>query len=477
MSTLGINTTGSTTTPAPTGTLSSLGGGTPLQITGLASGLDTNQIISELMSIQQQPVTNLQKQSSGITALNSQLTSIQTMLQTVAADAQALGNQSLFSNAQTVSSSVPSAVSASTSTGAGVGGYQVGVTQLANSAQRTFSFTSPTAADTVTIDGVATTIAAGATAQDFANAINSNSSSTVYAAATGAGTVVMSSRATGTTGSAIQPSETTTGASALSEQTSLARPGKDAAYTIDGVSGSSHTNTVTGAIAGVTLTFGGLTTTTGSATINVSAPAPSTSNITTAVQKFVTDYNSAIGQIGTQLSQLPSSTDPTQGTLNNDSGLTDLLNSMRQAMYASASGLSSGMQSMLDLGVSTGATSGGAAPSASALAGDLTINQTTFTNAVQSNPTGVQSMLEGFASSFSSLVNSEAQPGGSIDSRIQGDSSQITSLASQISNMQASLTDQQAQLTAQFALLESTLSQNQSMSTWLTSQIAALPTA
>jgi flagellar hook-associated protein 2 len=146
MSTLGINTTGTAaTTTTPTGTLSSLGGGTPLQITGLASGLDTNQIISELMSIQQQPVTNLQKQSSGITALNSQLTSIQTMLQTVAADAQALGDPSLFSNSQTVSSSVPSAISASTSTGAGVGGYQVGVTTLANSAQRTFSFTSPTA--------------------------------------------------------------------------------------------------------------------------------------------------------------------------------------------------------------------------------------------------------------------------------------------------------------------------------------------
>jgi flagellar hook-associated protein 2 len=248
-------------------------------------------------------------------------------------------------------------------------------------------------------------------------------------------------------------------------------------YTLDGVSGSSHTNTVTGAIAGVTLTFGGLTTTSGTATINVSAPAPSTSNITTAVQKFVTDYNSAISQIGTQLSQLPSSTDPTQGTLNNDSGLTDLLSNMRQAMYSSASGLSQGMQSMLDLGVSTGATSGSVPTSASALAGDLTINQTTLTNAIQNNPTGVQAMLQGFSTSFSLLVNSEAQPGGSIDSRIQGDSSHIASLASQISNMQASLADQQAQLTQQFALLESTLSQNQSMSTWLTSQIAALPTA
>ena len=122
MSTLGINTTGSTTTPAPTGTLSTLGGSAPIQITGLASGLNTNQIITELMAIRQQPVTNLQNQESGLAARNKQLASIQTSLQTVAADAWTLGDPSLFSSSQTISSSDPAAVTGATSTGAGVGG-------------------------------------------------------------------------------------------------------------------------------------------------------------------------------------------------------------------------------------------------------------------------------------------------------------------------------------------------------------------
>src|ERR1700759_2557924 len=84
--------------------LGSLGSSSSLQVTGLASGLNTNAVVQALMAAQQQQVTNLQNQQSGITALNSQLTSIQTAMQTVANDAQALGNPSLFANAQTITS-------------------------------------------------------------------------------------------------------------------------------------------------------------------------------------------------------------------------------------------------------------------------------------------------------------------------------------------------------------------------------------
>jgi flagellar hook-associated protein 2 len=452
-----------------------------MQITGLASGLNTNQIISELMAIAQQPVTNLQNQENGLTALNAQLTSIQSSMQTLAADAQALADPSLFANSQTVSSSLPTAITATTSTGAGVGGYQVGVSQLANSAQRTFSYTAPTG-NSITIDGHTTATTAGESIQAYVNSINSDSNATVYAAATDSGTVVLSSRATGGLGTTDNTGsdfiQVTNSGGALTEQTTLARAGQDANYTLDGgvTTLSSSSNTVTGAIAGVTLTLSGLTPPSQPATINVSAPAPSSTSITAAVQQFVTDYNSAINGISTQLAQTPSSTDPTQGTLYDDSDLTSLLGTMREAMYASDSTLPPAMASLLDLGVSTGATTGTAAPSASAIAGDLTINATTLANAIQSNPSGVESVLQSFSASFSSIANSEAQPGGTIASRIQGDSSQITDLTSQISNMQASLTDQQAQLTQTYAALEGTLSENQSLASWLTSQISALPT-
>jgi flagellar hook-associated protein 2 len=456
--------------------VTSLGSSSPLQITGLASGLDTNSIIKALMAIDQQPVTALQNQQSGLTALNTRLSSVQSALQQLSSSAKALGSASLFSNVQTATSINPALVSATTNAGTGavIGSYQVGVTNLASSAQRTFSFTSPTAADAVTIDGQQISLSSGASAQDFVNAVNSNSKVDVWATATDSGTVVLSNRATGDTGTNfIQVADT---ASSLTEQTARAQQGTNAQYTVNGVAGSSASDTISNAIPGVTLNLGGLTTTVGTVTVNVSPPAPNSQSIQTAVQGFVTAYNSVLSQIQTQLATQPSSSDPTVGTLFGDSGLKDLLSNMRQAMYTSGSGLPTGMASMLDIGVSTGAASGAALPSQNAINGNLTLNATTLMQAMQSNPNGVSAVLSSWSTSFSSLVDSQAQAGGTLDTRIQGDSRQISDIGGRITTMQAALADRQAALQAQFAALEATLSQNQSQASWLASQIGALPT-
>src|ERR1700759_5589156 len=178
-------------------TLSSLSGSSTQQVTGLASGLDTDQIISEEMSIYQQPVTNLQNQQSGLTAMNKQLTSIQSELQTLSADALAVGDPTLFETPQSVGSSDPTRVTATSASGAGVGGYQVSVSQLANSAQATYGFASPTSDAPITVNGSSYTIKAGASVQDFVAPINSDQNGPVYAAATNSGTLVFSSRQTG----------------------------------------------------------------------------------------------------------------------------------------------------------------------------------------------------------------------------------------------------------------------------------------
>src|SRR5947209_7215247 len=131
--------------------LSSLNNSSDLQVTGLASGLNTNAIIQALVSIDQQPITNLTNQQSGLTATNQQLTSIQTALQQLVTNAKALGSSQLFANAQTVTSSNPAVVSASAPSGVGavVGGYQVSVSTLATAGQATFDYTSQSSANTV----------------------------------------------------------------------------------------------------------------------------------------------------------------------------------------------------------------------------------------------------------------------------------------------------------------------------------------
>jgi flagellar hook-associated protein 2 len=449
--------------------LSSLTGSSSLQITGLASGLDTNKIITEEMAIYQQPVTTLQHQQSGLTARNKQLTSIQSELQTLSADALAVGDPTLFKNQQSVSSSDTTRVQASSASGAGVGGYQVAVSQLANSAQATYGYTSPASDDQVTVGGNSYTIKAGETVQDFVDSINSDQNGTVYAAATNSGTVVFSSRATGASSSA----GVTDPGNALSRQSSKA--GQDAVFSIDGVNGSSASNTVTNAIGGVTLTLTGVTTTSGPITVNVGAPAPNSSNIQSAINTFVTQYNKVISDVQTQLHQQPSTSDPTQGTLYGDPELQDLLTSMRSRMYTPGAGLPAGAATMGDIGVSTGATTGGGGESQSALAGNLTLNATTLTNMLQSNASGVKALLSSWSSSFVGMVDNASDPGGTIATRISGDSSEISSLGNRISSMQSALTDKQNFLVQQFAQLEAALSSNQSQSSWLTSQLASLP--
>src|ERR1700729_953209 len=238
--------------------LTSLGTGSPLQVTGLASGLDTNAIVNALMATQQQQVTNLTNQQTGLTAMNTQLTTIQTALQKVAADAQALGSPSLFGLTPTINSTNPPLVgaTATSNNGAVVGGYQVSVTALASASQKTYSFTSQSSANTVTIDGQQVSLAAGATADDLVNAVNSNSNLDVWATVTQEASgntpaqIVFSDRQTGApSGSYIQVSDT---AGALTD-TGNDVPGTDAAYTINGgATQYSSSNTISGAPLGGT---------------------------------------------------------------------------------------------------------------------------------------------------------------------------------------------------------------------------------
>lgn len=463
--------------PPPTGFgLSSLGGG-GLQVTGLASGLNTNAIITAEMAIYQQPVTHLQNQQKGITALNTQLTSIQSQLQTLSSDALAVGDPTLFINQQSVSSSDTTRVSAASSgSGSGVGGYQVSVTQLANSARRTFNYAAPASgSDAVKIDGHSYTINSGESISDFASSINSDANATVYAATIGSGQLVFSNRQTGDTGpNYITVTDTGT---SLQEVTANAKQGQNALFSVDGVSGSSASNTVTNGIAGVTLTLTGVTTTSGPVTVNVGAPAPSNANIETAVNAFIKQYNSVISTIQAQLAQAPSATDPTQGVLYGDPGLQGLLSSMRSAMYAPGSGLPAGLATMVDVGVSTGNAAPGGVSTASSLAGNLQLTASTLESALASNPSGVKSVLADWSQSFVNLADNEANPGGSIDARVQGDTSQLSTLNNQISAMQSALTDKQNMLVQEFAQLEAALSTNQSTSSWLTQQLAAIPVA
>src|ERR1700733_11754254 len=258
----------------------------PITVTGLASGLETTKIIEALMSSERAPVKHLTNQQYKLGAEESQLQSIQGKLQQLSLVASEFSLPSLFDSSQSVTSSEPQRVSATSISGAGGGGYEVEVTQLANSAQRTFSFATPPSEQKLTIKGQEFTLKEGPGAQELASAINANSKASVYAAVLTTGAIVFSDRATGDGGSEfIKVSGV-----ALREAAGTAKEGKNAKFLVDGVEGESASNTVTDAIPGVTLTLGGLTPT-GPVTIDVEPPGPSSNVVEAQVQPLIKLYN------------------------------------------------------------------------------------------------------------------------------------------------------------------------------------------
>ncbi|HWJ50841.1 MAG TPA: flagellar filament capping protein FliD [Solirubrobacteraceae bacterium] len=449
-------------------------GGSTISFSGLASGLNTGAIIEALMSAERQPVKRLTTEQEKLQAQEGLLQGIQTSLQQLAFAVSEFTLPSLFESSQTVTSSEPTRVSATTTSGAGVGGHEVEVKQLANAAQRTFTFTSPTEEDTITIDGHEYKIAAGASAAELAGKINSDSTATVYAAVVEGG-IVFSTRATGNTGAEFINVIDTQGA--IAEQPGTAKEGKNAEYTVDGVAGTSATNTVTSAIPGVTLKLEGLTTT-GPVTINVHAPGPVVSTIETQVQSFVTLYNATVAAIQKQISTKPIATAKSAGefavgSLFGDQNLAGMLTRMRQAMYEPIEGLPAEMASPADIGLSTGSASGGGA-SQSTLEGQLNLNPAKLKEAIEANPAGAQLMLQKWSKGLQGMVNTMAEPGGALGGRIEGNAHQITELSRQINTMNEMLAVRQRALQATYAKLEAVMSKNSAQSSWLVSQEKAL---
>jgi flagellar hook-associated protein 2 len=455
--------------------------GSPLSIAGLASGLDTTAIISALMAVEREPVTRLTDQQEKLQGDQQQLQSIQSALSQLALQATEFSLPSSFESTQSVTSSDTSLVGAAASVGAVIGGHEVEVTQLATAAQRSFTFTSPTGEDKLTIEGHEFTVKAGETAKELANAIDSSSTATVFAAALEDGTVVLSNRATGNTGTEFIKVSDTGGT--LAENAELAREGKNAEFKVDGVLGSSASNTVTNAIGGVTLTLSGLTSAaTGPVTVDVQAPGPSVKAIETEVQSFIKLYNSTVETIHKQLTTKTVANPTTAaefgtGTLFGDFELTGVLAQMRQTMYEPIAGLSAEMSSPADVGISTGAATGSATSSQSSIEGLLTLDPAKLAEAVQSNAAGVQQMLEQWSKGFQGMLNAVAAPGGSLETRITGDTSQITHLGDQISSMNEQLALREKALQQTYAELEKVISQNNAQTQSLTRQSESLSSA
>ncbi len=166
---------------SPLNTLSALGSG-PLTANGLATGLNTNQLIQGLLSLQQASIQNLQNEQKTLTTQQSAFQAIAAKLQALQSSLSPLTDTSNGAfNARQVTSSNPNLVTAAASASATPGVYSLRVNNLATAAQvASQGFDSATSALThgtlqIAVGGATTTITVDSsndTLSGLARAIN-----------------------------------------------------------------------------------------------------------------------------------------------------------------------------------------------------------------------------------------------------------------------------------------------------------------
>lgn len=433
---------------------------------GLASGLDTEAIVAGLMQIERAPRARMELEAGRTQARDAALRDALAKLKGVADAAAALRSATLWADTQTVESADPAKLTARRLSGAGPGGYQVEVVQLARAEQRTYDFTPSASAEQISVGAATIDLAPDATLADVVAAINAEPASGVYAVDVG-GRLVLSSRQTGAANGFSATSST------LVEDGALHKAGLDAQLVVDGVAHSSASNVVADAVPGLELTLRSVTA--GPVAVTVGAPGPDAAAIEEKVKAFVDRYNAALDSIRNRLSEkrVPGATtqaEANRGVLFGDTMLSGLLSRLRQVVSESGLG---------DLGVSTGAPGTGVGAGSDAVAGRLVLDEAKLAGALAADAGAVRETLAGsggFAAALDGVLTPAVGAGGLISGRLDATASQLQRVRDSMDALDRRLEDRAERLRAQFATLERLLAQSQSQGQWLSGQLAGLLT-
>jgi flagellar hook-associated protein 2 len=233
---------------------------------------------------------------------------------------------------------------------------------------------------------------------------------------------------------------------------------QDAKLTINGLAVTSASNTVQGAAQGVTLNLA----TTGTSTVSV---AINTSAMATAVQSFVTSYNT-LQSTAAQLSSYDASS-KSAGVLLGDSTLRVVENQLRSVINTPQTGAGTGgLTNLTQIGISFNAD------------GTMALNSSKLNSALASNRTGVAQLLSGtdgksgYGNQLSAAASGFVSTTGALTSATNGVNATLKSLATVYTNTQAQITATIAQYQSEFQNLDTMMAQMNSTKTYLTQQFS-----
>lgn len=460
---------------------------TSINISGLGSGIDFSKITDAVVAERQIPITQLQNKSADYSSRMSALKQLNGLLINLKSAASALTDRDLGAG-HTALSTDYSIVSPTASETAVNGTTNLQVTRLAsNLVEASRSFTSKTDA---VITGGATeatfelrkggastgkpiTINAGNnTLEGLRDAINAAdagvTASIVDVTGNGSNQIVLTSKETGAAGRVelVETSSTGTGLDlnlrrldTSSDPTDFSN--LDSQLSINGLTITRSTNSISDAIAGMTFDLKK----TGAATVTTSN---SSSDISNKLQAFVSAYNSVQDLVASQYK--PDSGGRPSGILAGDQTLRSVQQQLRDALGSISGDNGGAFKSLAEIGLGRDTN------------GKLTIDQTTLTDKLTNSLEDVRDLLFGKTETQSGLANSLDQllgnlsdeTNGTVQTAINGYKSSIDSIGKSITNQSALIDSLRTSLTRQFAAIDSAMGQLNGQSTTLTTILKSL---
>ncbi len=417
--------------------------GSPTSGQGFDVSSTVSQIVANLQAVEtpwQTQLTSLQSQDTALTSIGNDLGSLSTALQSLTDFEGVLSEKEGSSSDE----SVLELTSASSSAVAG------SHTIVVNSLAQTSSYYSDPIGGADTLSGSLTlTVGSGSaqtitldssdnTISSLADAINSGDYGVTASVITDGSSQLLSlvSNTSGSAGNitlSSSMSDTTAGTDINFTQ---AQAGQDAQFTVDGITATSSSNTVSNVIPGVTF--------------QLLSAAPGTdvqveitndnSDVESAVSSFVSAYNTVIGDLNTQEGD-DSSGNPEP--LYGDPTIATLQSQLQSALDFTQS--SGAVTSLTQLGVSVNDD------------GTLSLDTDTLDSELNSNYQDVvnffqpSSSFTSFGGNFTTILNNlgTSTPDSIVSLALSQDSTEESTLNTDISNEQSLITQEQTQLTTE----------------------------
>ena len=452
-------------------TTSSTGG--TLTAAGIGSGLDVNGLVSQLVAARKKPqqdqidsqTSTAKTQISALGQVSSALSALQTAL-------KSLSDGTAFQTRKAATSDA-SVFSVSSTTGAMNGSYNINVSQLATAlkvqsgAVAGSDATVGTGTLTVAVGGKSMSIdigSDGSSLSQIRDAINKNSNNPGVTATIVTGTdgahLVLSSIATGQANAFTVSSSGGDGGLAKlnydpassSNGMTVVNAAQDAKFTIDGMSATSASNTVTGAIDGITLSLWKQ----GTATLSVSSD---TSAASTAVSNLVTAYNNFVGVYQSLTAYDPSGANT--GPLIGDA----TLNSIKSTLSSIMSGPGGNGAMLNSIGITL------------QVDGTLKLDSGALGTALSNGGASVSGIFSGdsgMAAKLNSPLSDWTATNGVLTTRTTNLNQQLKDLGTRQDSLNASMDALTTMYTKQFTALDTMLTKLNSTSSFLTQQFNAL---